>query len=68
VLVLDERHQVVLASDDDDALASVTLWVRVFQNVEQVAAFDVEDDVLEPNAALLPEFRVLKPPPSLDSA
>jgi hypothetical protein len=45
VLVLDERHQVhvVLASDYEDALARIPLGVRVFKNIEQVAALDVED-------------------------
>jgi hypothetical protein len=62
VLILDERHQkhVVLASDDEDALAAVTLGVRVLQDVEQAASLDVEDDVLEPDAALLAELRVLR--------
>ena len=62
MLVLDERHQVhvVLAPDDEDALAGVTVGVRVFQDVEQVATLDVEDDVLEPDAALRPELRVLR--------
>jgi hypothetical protein len=32
----------------------------VFQDVEQVATLDVEDDVLEPDAALRPELRVLR--------
>ena len=51
MLVLDERHQVhvVLAPDDEDALAGV-----------KVAALDVEDDVLEPDVALRPELRVLR--------
>jgi hypothetical protein len=37
VLVFDERHQVhvVLAPDDEDALAGITVGVRVIQNVEQ---------------------------------
>jgi hypothetical protein len=50
VLVLNERHQVhvVRALDDEDGLAGVPVGVRVFQDVEQVATFDVEDDVLEP--------------------
>ena len=62
MLVLDERHQVhvVLALDDEDALAGVTIGVRVLQDVEQVAALDVKDDVLEPDAALRPELRVLR--------
>ena len=48
MLVLDERHQVhvVLAADDEDALAAVTLGVRVLQHIEQVASLDVEDDFL----------------------
>jgi hypothetical protein len=56
---LHERHQihVVVASDDEDARAAVTLGVRVVQNVEQVATLVVEDDVLEPDAALRPELR-----------
>ena len=59
MLVLDKRHQVhiVLPPDDEDTLASVTAGVRMFENVEQV---DVEDDVLEPDAALRPELRVLR--------
>jgi hypothetical protein len=59
VLTLHERHQihVVVASDDEDARAAVTLGVRVVQNVEQVATLVVEDDVLEPDAALRPELR-----------
>src|SRR5215203_3828670 len=60
VLILDERHQihVVLASDDEDALAAVTIGVRVLQDIEQVPSLDVEDDVLEPDAALRSELRV----------
>ena len=66
MLVFDERHQVhvVLAPDDEDALAGVTAGVRVFQNVEQITALDVEDDVLEPDAALRPGLRVLSRRPS----
>jgi hypothetical protein len=30
----------------------------VLQDVEQVAALNVKDDILEPDAALLPELRV----------
>jgi len=62
VLVLDERHQVhvVLALDDEDALAGVPVGVRVFQDVEQLATLDVEDDGLEPDAAVRPELRVLR--------
>jgi hypothetical protein len=57
VLVLDERHQVhvVLAPDDEDALAGVTVRIRMVKDVEQVAALDVEDDLLEPDAALRPD-------------
>jgi hypothetical protein len=32
----------------------------VFQDVEPIATFDVENDVLEPDAALRPELRVLR--------
>ena len=62
VLVFDERHQVhvVLAPDDEDTLGLVTAGARVFQDVEQIAALDVKDDVLEPDAALRPELRVLR--------
>jgi hypothetical protein len=62
MLVLDERYQVhvVVALDDEDTLTTVALGVRVFQNVEQITALNVEDDVLEPDAALFPEFRVLR--------
>jgi hypothetical protein len=61
VLVFDERHQVhvVLAPDDENALPGVTAGVRVLEDVEQIA-LDVEDDVLEPDAALRPELRVLR--------
>jgi hypothetical protein len=47
MLVLDERHEVhvLLATDYADALAGVTVGVRMFQDLEQVAALDVEDDV-----------------------
>ena len=62
MLVLHERHQVhvVVASDDEDALAAVTLGVRVLQDIEQIASLDVEDDLFEPDAALRPELRVLR--------
>jgi hypothetical protein len=62
VLVLDERHQVhvVLAPEDEDAVTAVAVGIRVLQDVEHVAALDVEDDVLEPDAALFPERRVLR--------
>jgi hypothetical protein len=62
MLVLDERHQVhvVLALDDEDALAGVPVGVRVFQDIEQVTTLDVEDDVLEPDAAIRLELRVLR--------
>jgi hypothetical protein len=42
---------VVLAPDAEDALPGMTVGVRV-----QDAALDVEDDVLEPNAALFSRF------------
>jgi hypothetical protein len=42
VLIFDERHEVhvVLAPDDENALAGVTAGIRVLQDVEQVAALD----------------------------
>ena len=62
MLVLDERHQLhaVLALNDEDALEGVPVGVRVFQDVEQVATLNVEDDVLEPDAAVRSELRVLR--------
>lgn len=67
MLIFDERHEVhvVFTSDDENALAGVTVGVRVFQDVEHVAALDVEDDVLETDAVLLPELRVLRVIPGL---
>ena len=49
MLVFDEGDEVhvVLAPEDEDALAAVAVGVRMFQDVEHVAALDVEDDVLE---------------------
>ena len=54
MLILDKRHEVhvVLTPDDEDPLPGVTVGIRVFQNVEQIAALDVEDDVLEPDLAI----------------
>src|SRR4051812_17292321 len=62
VLVLDERHQVhvILALDDEDALAGVAAGVRVFQDIAQVATLDVKADVLEPDAAIRLEIPVLR--------
>jgi len=48
----------VLALDDEDALAGVTVGIRVVEDVEQVATLHVEDDVLEPDAAIRLELRV----------
>jgi hypothetical protein len=42
----------------EDTLTTVTVGVRVLQDVDQVATLDVEDDVLEPNAPSRLEFRV----------
>jgi hypothetical protein len=52
VLVFNERHQVhvIVASDDENTPAAVTVGVRMFQDVQQLAALDVEDDVLKPDA------------------
>ncbi len=57
MLVLDEGYQVhiVLTLDDEDALAGVTVGVRMLDDVEQVAALDVKDDVLESDAGVRPE-------------
>jgi len=46
VLVFGERHQadVVLALDHENALASITVGVRVLKDVEEVPTFDVKDD------------------------
>ena len=50
MLVFDERNEVhvVLAADDEDALPGVTVGVRMFQNVDQIATLDVEDDASNP--------------------
>jgi hypothetical protein len=39
VLVFNERHEVhvVLATDDEDALTEVTVWVRMFQDLEHLS-------------------------------
>ena len=70
MLVFYERHQVYvgLASDDENALAGVTPGIRVLQDVEQVSTFDVENDVLEPDAAVGPELRVFRVVPGGRSA
>ena len=60
MFVFHERHHVVLAPDDEDPLAGIAVGVLMFQDVQQVAALDVEDDVFEPDAALRPELRVLR--------
>ena len=51
---------VVLTPDDENALAGVMIGVRMLQDVEQVATLDVENDVLESDAALFPEVRVFR--------
>jgi Rad3-related DNA helicase len=42
VLIFDERHQIyiVLTSENENALAAITLGVRVLQDIEQVASLD----------------------------
>ena len=62
MLVLDGRHQihVIVALNDEDPLARVPVGIRVLQDVKQIPALDVEDDVLEPDAALRPDLRVLR--------
>src|SRR5262245_51100446 len=56
VLIFD----VGLRANDEDALPCVTVGVRLLQDVEQIAALDVKDEILEPDAPLLPELRVLR--------
>src|SRR3954471_10523835 len=62
VLVFDKGHDVhvVVPLNDENALAGITFRVGMFQHIKQVAALDVEDDVLEPDASLFPELRVLR--------
>ena len=62
MLVPDKRYQVhvVVAPHDEDPFLGVSLRVRVRQDVEQISALDVEDDVLETDAAFRPELRVLR--------
>jgi hypothetical protein len=62
VLVFDERHEVhvVIVANDEDALTGISFAVRVFQDLQEVAALDVEHDVLEPDAALLSQLGVLR--------
>ena len=62
MLVLDKRHRVHVGGplNDEDASARVTIEVRVLQDVEQVAALDVEVDALAPDAALFLSFRVFR--------
>ena len=45
MLVLDERHhaQILVPLNEEDALAGVTLGVRVLQDVEQVTTLDVKE-------------------------
>ena len=38
----------MLSPNDKDALAGVTVGVRMFENVEQIAPLDVEDDASNP--------------------
>jgi hypothetical protein len=44
LLVFDERHEVdvILALNDEDALANVAVGVRKFQDIGDVAALDVK--------------------------
>ena len=53
MLVFYKRHEirVVLTLNDDDALASVPIGVRMIQDIGQVAALDVEDDPSNPASA-----------------
>jgi hypothetical protein len=47
-----DKVRIPIAADDEDALAWVTAWVRMFQDVQQVTPLDIEGDSLESGAAL----------------
>ena len=55
LVILDERHEtgVTLDIDDEDALPRILLLIWVLNRVEQTAARQVENNVLERDAALL---------------
>ena len=57
---------VVVALDNEDALAGVPVGVRVFEYVEHVTALDIKHDVLEPDATIRSERRVFGAVPRED--
>ena len=61
MLVLDERHQVhvLLPTDNEDALASITVGVRMLQDVEQVAPLDLLDVLLGKGRQPIRHLRLL---------
>src|SRR5713101_7451587 len=61
-VVLHEGHEVhaVMAPNDENSLTSVPLLVGMLDGIEQVASFDVEDDLLETDTALSLEPFVLR--------
>ena len=58
-VVLDERHKVCVALDIDDhnPLTRVFLLIGVFQDIEHITSFDMENNFLKGNAS-----RLLKQP------
>lgn len=61
MLVLDERHEVdvVVPADDEHSIARIAVRVVALEDVEKVAALNMENGVLESNAAARPEPVVL---------
>ena len=45
---------------DDDSLPRIPVLVRVLDNIENIAAFDVKDDIFKRNAALRLQFLILR--------
>jgi hypothetical protein len=50
----DERDEVhlVMTPNDEDALAAVPLLIGMLDCIQQVASFDMKDDLLEPDVPL----------------
>ena len=46
--------------DDEDPLARVAVGMRLIEDVKQIAPLDVRGDILESDAAVRPEPRVLR--------
>lgn len=57
MFVFGERHEVdvVAPSDDEDPLALIAVQLVALEDVEKVTALNMEDDVLESNAAARPK-------------